>query len=310
MLKKAGLFFLVFIGLYALLFLFTNSVSFSEEAVENELNNKKVVYKTPNVPSEISFAGESVPLSKFDVYESLDNEILSNAFWQSQVFRFLKRAQRYFPIIEPILKKNHIPDDFKYLAVAESGLTNAISPSKAKGFWQFLKGKGKEYNLVINKYIDERYHLEKSTQAACDYFNKAYEKFHNWTLVAASYNMGMNGLERAIRKQKVDSYYDLILNRETARYVYRIVAIKTIMQSPRKYGYIIKNSEKYSNIPYHTVKVDSSLNDLSQWALQQGANYKMLRLLNPWLISNQLPNTSQKSYDIKLPELGFRKCDD
>lgn len=308
MIKNIALFFLTVILSIAVYFLFNNSITpdNSDKQYESEVVKKFAVY-SPIIPKDIEFSGELLPISDFDVKESLDNEMLANAFWHSQMIRFLKRSNRYFPIIEPILKKNNIPDDFKYLAVAESGLVNVVSPAKATGFWQFLNTTGKEYDLVINKEVDERYHLEKSTQAACDYLNDAYKKFGNWTLVAASYNMGMGGLSRQLESQKVDSYYDLMLNSETARYVYRIVAIKTIMQSPTNYGFNLRAKDLYPKIPTTTEVCDTTIADFNEWAINHGINYKLLKLLNPWLRKPYLKNIKKNTYQIKIPEEGFRK---
>ena len=309
MIKKQGFLYTITIVLLSisLYFLLTNSLTKekSDEQYHSEQLKNYIVY-TPYIPKKIFFADEELPIKSFDVYESLDNEMLANGFWHSQMIRFLKRAHRYFQIIEPILKKNNIPDDFKYLAVAESALSNAVSPSGAKGFWQFLSKTGKEYNLVINKEVDERYNLEKTTQAACDYFNDAYKKYKNWTLVAASYNMGMGGLSRQIKKQHVYSYYDLLLNKETSRYIYRIVAIKTIMEDPHSYGFRLRKDDLYPAIPVKIVKVDSTINDLVSFAFQQKTNYKILKLLNPWLRKSYLKNIEKRSYQIKIPVEGFR----
>jgi len=307
MIKKISLFILTVILSTTVYILFNNSIpsDTAEKQYESELIKKFAVY-SPLIPSDITFAGEKVPIQNFDVKESLDNEMLANAFWHSQMIRFLKRANRCFPIIEPILKRNNIPEDFKYLAVAESGLVNVVSPSKATGFWQFMQKTAKEYNLEVSTEVDERYHLEKSTQAACDYLNEAYQKFGSWTLVAASYNMGMGGLSRQLSRQSVDSYYDLYLNRETARYVYRIIAIKIIMQSPTNYGFNLRQKELYPIIPTTTIVCDTTLPDLRKWALEQGVNYKILKILNPWLRKTYLKNIKKKTYQIKITEKGFR----
>ncbi len=282
----------------------------TDEESENQVikeKKSKQQYTLPYTPKNITFAGERVPLEQFDVRESLDNEMLANAFWQSQMFRFLKRANRYFPVIEPILKKNNIPNDFKYLAVAESGLADVVSPAKAAGKWQFLRTTAREYGLEVNKYVDERYHLEKATQAACDYLNEAYKKLGNWTLVAASYNMGMNGLERRLQKQKVSSYYDLFLNRETARYIFRIIAIKLVMEHPEQYGFRYKSRDLYPLVPTKIIEVDSTVADLRIFALDNACNYKILKALNPWLRNTSLPIAQNKSYQLYLPKDGFRK---
>ncbi len=308
MIKNIALFFLTVILSIAVYSLFINSITpdNSEKQYEAEVLKKFAVF-SPSIPDNVNFAGERLPLENFDVKESLDNEMLANAFWHSQMMRFLKRSHRYFPIIDPILKKNNIPDDFKYLAVAESGLANVVSPAKATGVWQFMSKTGKEYGLVINKEVDERYQLEKSTQAACDYLNEAYHKLGSWTLVAASYNMGMSGVSRQMGKQKVDSYYDLLLNSETSRYVYRIVAIKIIMQNPTNYGFHLRSTDLYPQIPTHTISCDTTINDFVEWSFNQGINYKLLKLLNPWLRKPYLNNIEKNTYQIKIPEKGFRK---
>lgn len=254
------------------------------------------------LPNEISFAGEQVPLQNFDIRESLDKELLINTYWQSQTVLFIKKANRYFPIIEPILKKHNIPDDFKYIALIESGLDNVTSPAGAKGYWQFLKGTGKEYGLEITGEVDERYHLEKSTEAACKYFAKAFDKFQNWTIVAASYNMGRTNVIRQINRQKSNNYYDLILGDETGRYIFRILAVKLILNSPEKYGFNLRKNDLYPPIPTYTVKVDTAVKDFADFAKEQGINYKILKYFNPWLRENYLTNSSGKSYFIKIPK--------
>ncbi|MBN2669409.1 MAG: lytic transglycosylase domain-containing protein [Bacteroidales bacterium] len=307
MIKKIGITILAIVLTTGFYFIFNQSIT-KEQAQHQYLatNIPTSEVLAPHIPEKLEFAGERVPIEFPDVYESLDNEMLANTFWHSQVIRFIKRSNKYFPVIEPILRKNNIPDDFKYLAVAESGLSNVVSPSKAAGFWQFLKGTAKDYRLEVNKDIDERYHLEKSTQAACDYLNDAYKKLGSWTLVAASYNMGMSGLANRLSEQKVNNYYDLRLNSETARYVFRIVAIKTIMEDPSKYGFKIRTEDMYQTWFCDTLLCDSSLSSLVDYAQMNGTSYKLLKLLNPWLISNTLNNSENKSYTIFVPQRGFR----
>ena len=306
--KKFLIFILTVTILVAVSFIFINSITPEniEKQYESESAKKSAVY-SPKIPTGVNFAGELIPIDNYDILESLDNEMLANAFWHSQMMRFLKRANRFFPVIEPILKANNIPDDFKYLAVAESALTNAVSPAKATGFWQFLPKTAKEYGLEVNTEIDERYNLEKSTQAACDYLNKSYKKFGSWTLVSASYNMGTSGVLRSMKAQKVNNYFDLFLNSETARYVYRIVAIKTIMENPTKYGYNLRQKDLYQPIPTYTIEIDSAIVDFNIWALEQGINYKILKNLNPWLRKSYLKNTKKKTYLIRIPTQGYRK---
>ena len=259
------------------------------------------------IPQNLSFAGEKVPTDLIDVKESLDREFLVNTYWQSQTFLFIKRTNRYFPTIEKILKQNNIPDDFKYLAVTESGLQNVTSPAGAKGFWQFVKGTGIEYGLEISKQVDERYNLEKSTQAACDFFRNSYKHYKSWTLVAASYNMGARGLNKQMEKQYVDNYYDLLLNPETARYVYRIIAIKTILSDPQKYGFHYRKKDLYPVIECDTIQIDTTINDLPKFAQVLKINYKILKTFNPWLLSTSLENKDNKTYIFNIPKSDYRK---
>ncbi len=285
---------------------FSDTEPEKDKAYKDEFKKQYAIYAI-DLPKDIEFAGERISLEYFDVKESMDREILVNTYWQSQTLLFLKRANKYFLVIEPILKKNNIPDDFKYLAIAESGLQNVKSPSGASGFWQFMKATAKERNLELTKEVDERYHLEKSTQAACEYLNDAFKKYKSWTLVAASYNMGMNGLSKQLKAQNVDNYYDLELNSETARYVYRIIAIKTILSSPQKYGFHFREKDLYPHIPTYDIKVDTTISNLAVYAERHNSNYKMLKAFNPWLRKKSLEVKPGKSYTIKLPKKGARK---
>jgi hypothetical protein len=219
----------------------------------------------------------------------------------------LKRANKVFPIIEPILAKNGIPDDFKYLAVIESGLINAISPSGAKGVWQFMPETAKESKLEVTEQVDERYHIEKSTEAACQYLLKAKNKFGNWTVAAASYNGGMSGLQNHITFQQSSDYYNLWLTDETARYVFRILALKEIMKNPEKYGYLIPKEELYPKINTKRITVDSTITNLSTFAISQGINYKILKTHNQWLRDKKLDNPAKKVYEIEIPLEGYNK---
>jgi hypothetical protein len=259
---------------------------------------------SPIAPDELSFAGEAVPLDLTDVKERLDRELLVNTYWHSNTFLLLKRANRWFPVIEPILKENGVPEDFKYLALVESSLTNAISPSGAAGFWQFLDKTGKEFGLEISEQVDQRYHVEKATQAACSYLKDAHRKFGSWSLVAASYNMGMGGVEKQLNRQLATSYWDLLLNEETSRYVFRILAVKEIATNPERYGFHMRSSDLYE--PYSTKKIDvsTSIEDLASWASANGTNYKSLKILNPWLRQTSLEVVPGSSYTILLPEEG------
>ena len=257
--------------------------------------------KALKIPKNLNFAGEKVPTKKTDIKERIDRELLVNTYWQSNGLLFLKRSNKYFPIIEPILKEYGIPDDFKYLALIESGLQNVTSPAGAKGFWQLMPATAKEYDLEVNKNVDERYNIEKSTVAACKYLLEAKEIFGNWTLSAAAYNAGKNGIAKKIAEQKVDDYYDLLLNDETARYLPRIVAVKEILTHPNRYGFIFDKDDLYNNINTRTIKVDTVISNLASFALNQNINYKILKIHNPWLRENKLNNKSRKLYEIKLP---------
>jgi membrane-bound lytic murein transglycosylase D len=258
----------------------------------------------PEVPEKASFAGEEVPLDLFYVREAFEREIMANTFMHSTSVMMFKRANRWFPVIEPILKKNGIPDDFKFLAVAESNLINAVSPAGAEGYWQFIKPTGQKYGLEINEKIDERYNMEKATQAACEYFKDAYQMFGSWTLVAASYNRGLDGLKKALDNQKVTNYYDLYLNDETSRYVFRIMAIREVYTHPVRYGFYLREHDFYPQIPVRLVTVDSSIADLPAFARSMSVNYRILRELNPWIQNYSLPNTSKKIYTFKVPAGG------
>ncbi len=268
-------------------------------------------HKPMIVPGELDFSGEVVPLKNFDVFESLDREIQVNSFWHSQTIYLIKKAPRYFSIIEPILKEEGIPEDFKYLAVAESGLNEkAVSPSEAIGLWQFMKGTAKDYGLKVNEEVDERYHIEKSTRAACQYLKDSYEEYGSWTLVAASYNAGRNHINEQLERQKTNNYYDLLLGEETARYVFRILALKLVLQNPCQYGFQIPDDEKYPLLPTRTVKINKPVTDFADFAKTHKLNYKLLKYLNPWLRQAYLTNKQGKTYEIKLLKKGFRSIED
>jgi membrane-bound lytic murein transglycosylase D len=256
-------------------------------------------------PITTDFAGETAPLNIVDVRERLDRELLINANLHSTTTLILKRANRAFPVIEPILQKYGIPDDFKYLAVIESGLVNAVSSAGARGVWQFMPETAKEKGMEVNDFVDERYHLEKSTEAACKYLLTAKNKFGTWTMAAASYNGGMNGVNKKIEEQQVTNYYDLALTEETSRYVFRILALKEIMKNPAKYGFNIYPNDLYRPIPTKKIEVDSTITDLASFAKTQGINYKILKIHNPWLRDKKLVNTSKKKYEIEIPTEGY-----
>jgi membrane-bound lytic murein transglycosylase D len=294
--------FLLLLTLTMLLVIFTFFRTDLNESIPfQSLFQKNYQIFALEMPPELSFAGERVPMEYFDVHESFDRELLINTYWQSQTLLFFKRANRFFPAIEPILKENNIPDDFKYLAIAESGLTNSISPAGAVGFWQFLSGTAKDYGLEINEEVDERYHLEKSTEAACRFLQESYETYGNWTMVAASYNAGRKGINTQVEIQKQDNYYDLLLSEETARYLFRILAIKTILENPETYGFMFRQQDLYQPVSFYTVDVDSTVTDFADFADLFGTNYKLLKFLNPWLRKPHLNNRSGRVYTLKIP---------
>jgi membrane-bound lytic murein transglycosylase D len=215
----------------------------------DNLENSEMIetkYSAVPIPNKVSFAGEEMPMNQFDVREALDRELLSNSYFHSQTIRFIKMAPRYFPVIEPILKEKGIPDDFKYLALAESGLNpRAVSPAGAVGFWQFLDVTAKEYGLEVNKEVDERYNVEKSTYAFCAFLRESYSIYGNWTLAAASYNGGIARIQKQITRQKMDNYYDLLFTEETQRYIFRIASLKLILENPKQYNFVVEEEEKY-----------------------------------------------------------------
>jgi hypothetical protein len=283
---------------------------------ENVLLNKKLPtennatdYKITaiEIPEDLNFAGEKVPFDDPEIMERVDREFLVNTYWQSNAVLLMKRANKYFPIIEPILAKNGIPDDFKYLAVAESALENAVSSAGAAGFWQIMKTTGKEYGLEINENIDERYHIEKATEVACDYLKKSKQKFGNWTLAAASYNAGSFGIQRHLTAQDVNAYYDLLLGQETGRYVFRILAIKEILSNPEKYGFDIAKEDMYTKAPTFNVEINEPITNFASFAKQYEINYKILKRHNPWLREPHLNNTTRKTYTIEIPNKGYYK---
>ena len=303
-LKHIAFSLLIIIALIAGVKLLTSSVDPTDAVKNDYLSSYKKEYKiySPPLPTQLNFCGESVPLDTFYVSEKLDREILVNTYWHSNALLLFKRANRWLPVIEPILKENGIPDDFKYLALIESGLQNITSPAGAKGYWQLMKKTAIQYELEVNKEVDERYNVEKSTIAACKYLNEAYNKFGSWTLAAASYNMGMGGLNNRLTQQQVNSYYDLLLNEETARYIYRTLAIKVIFSNPSKYGFTLRETDLYPPLVYHTIEVDSSVSSWLQFAQSRKVTYKVLKEFNPWLRTVNLTNSRKKVYTIKLPD--------
>ena len=286
------------------------------ESVEKDVENAQVmgekpvndykVYAIP-MPDDLNFAGEKVPIDDPDIRARMDRELLVNTYWQSNGFLLFKRANKYFPIIEPILAEHGVPDDLKYLAVIESGLVQAVSPAGASGFWQIMKATGREYGLEVNENVDERFNIEKSTHVACKYLKKAHAKFNSWALAAAAYNAGSYGISKKMEAQKVTSYYNLYLREETGRYVFRILALKEILKNPKKYGFNYGNDDLYKPIETYKVAVEKPIASLPDFAKEQGVNYKILRIHNPWLKQKHLNNRSAKLYHFVIPKTGQYK---
>jgi membrane-bound lytic murein transglycosylase D len=257
------------------------------------------------LPDTLSFAGEQVPLDIFYVREALDRELSVNTYWHSSTLQLMKRAHRWLPLIDTILMDQGVPLDFRYMPMVESGFQNVVSPARAVGYWQLLKPTAKEYGLVVNSEVDERYHVEKATRAACRYLKKSYQKFGSWTLVVASFNAGQNRIFRFMKQQKASSFYDLLVADETSRYIYRMLALKMIFENPERYGFYIESSEEYPVIPTKTVTVKGAVESWADFAHTQGISYKLLKYFNPWLRKTSLKNPRHKTYFIKVPLAPF-----
>lgn len=256
----------------------------------------------PEVPMKMEFCGQTVNLDRNDMFERLDRELTALAYTHGSTLLTIKRANRFFPVMAPILKKNNIPEDILYLACIESSLdTRALSPAKAAGLWQFIPDTGRQYGLEINDYVDERYHTEKATEAACRYLRNAYSRYGNWESVAASYNAGMGRISNELSRQNAESAFDLYLNSETNRYNFRMMATKLIMENPSCYGFTLKADQLYQPLVYETVEVNTPVDDWIAWAADHGISYMTLRDYNPWIRSTSLPNKSGKTYEVKVP---------
>jgi membrane-bound lytic murein transglycosylase D len=290
------------------LFSFYTGINSDDKQYEKYFQDHYRIYSV-NIPHDLNFAGEPVPLEDFEVRERIDREFLVNTYFQSQTVLLAKRSNRWLPIIARILKKNGIPDDFKFLAVAESGFMHNTSPKGAAGFWQFIPSTAQAYGLTINDEIDERYNPEKATEAACRFFKEAYAQFGNWTLAAASFNLGTNGLQKQIDRQATKSYYDLHLNEETSRYIFRVLALKEILNHPQNYGFVLRKKDLYPALPGSIQRVDSSITDLATYAQSKGTTYKMLKYYNPWLRSDKLTRIDAKPYFLRIPHASVKNYD-
>lgn len=259
-------------------------------------------FVAPKIPKEMVFAGETISFQDLDVKERLDRELNINNFWHSRTILSMKRANRWFPMMRKIFQEENIPEDLIYIAVIESGLMNVASYKGAQGFWQIMERTGKELGLIIDNRMDERYNVEKSTKAACDYMNTAYKKLGSWVLVAAAYNRGVRAMEDNLKRQKVTSYFDLSLGEETSRYVFRVLAIKLIYENPKRYGFYLTPDDLYP--PYETkdVVVGSSIDNLYEWSVKQGITIKILRKLNPWIKGNRFKVLRGETFIFKIPK--------
>ncbi len=260
------------------------------------------IIESPKLPDELDFCGERVPLENFDVKERIERELIANTYWHSSTLLVFKRSNRWFPVIVPILKRYGIPEDFKYLAIVESNLENVVSPAHAVGFWQLLKKTARQYGLTVNDMIDERYDVEKSTEAACKYLLKAKKTFGTWTLAAASYNIGISNLKKQMERQKTKIYYNMNLPEETSRYLFRLLAIKVIFAHPARYGFLIRKEDLYPPLQYDVIEVKKSIKNLGDFANSLGINYRTLKLYNPWLRESYLKVKKGEIYYLKIPK--------
>ncbi|HPB57049.1 MAG TPA: lytic transglycosylase domain-containing protein [Bacteroidales bacterium] len=283
--------------------LIVKSGDISDDDRENIKENVSFYHNTlatPPIPQSVQFCGENVPIQTYWVREGLEKELIIHCYQHSRTIQTFKRSGRFFPEIEKILKEEGVPEDLKYVCVAESNLENVVSPAKASGYWQFMESTGKNYGLEINTTVDERYHIEKSTRAACKYFKDLYKKFGSWTLAAAAYNMGENGLQRVLTEQEENNYWKLFLNTETSRYVSRIISYKLMFEQPELYGVQFTKTDYYKPVPYKEISVDSNIASLVTFAKDQKILYRELKELNPWLRGKDLPKKGTP-YIIRIP---------
>jgi membrane-bound lytic murein transglycosylase D len=291
-------FFIIFTGGYVVLRVYILPPSRNEVTYIN--NNFS--FLGLNIPQNLDFCGEKIPVNNYEIKKNLDKEFFSNSYWKTNSGVLFAKAQKWFPYIEPILKREGVPDDFKYVAIIESHLSNIVSPAGAAGFWQLVPVVALNYGLEVNEYVDERYHVEKATVAACKLFKAAHAAFDNWTLAAAAYNRGIGGIQAAIKKQNAGSYYQLMLNKETGSFVYRILAYKTLFSSPTHFGIKKKKWQYLSPVPYKTYLVDSTVSDLASVARHIGCSKATVKFFNPWILQDALPNPEKRTYVIRIPK--------
>lgn len=288
------------IAIIIIAYFLVNAISKDREPIVKKVAENYAI-KAIKIPQNMNLAGEKVPLEREDIRERMDRELLVNTYWQSNGLLLLKRANKFFPIIEPLLKEYGIPDDFKYLCVAESALTNIPSSKGAAGYWHFMPSTGREYGLEVNKNVDERYDIKKSTRVAAEYLKKAKNKFGTWTLAAAAYNAGSGRISKRMAQQQVSDYYDLLLNSETSRYIFRILALKEILSNPKDYGFVFDQEDLYQPVKTYEVEVDTAITNIADFAERFNITYKELKLVNPWLRQTKLNNKSRKQYFINIP---------
>lgn len=304
-LRTAGLFALLLAGSFAIhLLAYSTSSTGSDLDHRQRFNDGYKVFSL-TLPNQLTFCGEPVPMDRIDVRERLDRELLVNTYWQSNTLLAHKRANRWFPLIESILQREGVPDDMKYLALVESNFTNVVSPAGAAGYWQFMKETGQNHGLEVNGEVDERYNVEKSTVAACKYLKTAYKKYGSWALAAASYNLGLGGVDKQLGRQKKEDYFDLLLPEETSRYVFRILAMKEIIREPERYGFHLRSRDLYPPYKTRSLEVKGPIEDIAAFAMRHNTDYKTVKLLNPWLRDTKLTNKEGRTYAILLPGEGF-----
>ncbi|PKP42409.1 MAG: murein transglycosylase [Bacteroidetes bacterium HGW-Bacteroidetes-10] len=276
-------------------------------AAEGEITQVEQVVKVPAIPRSLSFAGEDVPLNYFDVKEAIQRELMVISYWHASITYIIQLNNRYKDEIKSLLKEEGLHEDFYYLCIAESGLQPVVSPANAGGYWQFLAGTAKEYKLVVDEEVDERYNIEKSTRAAAAYFKKAYAEFGTWTMAAASFNIGISNVRYRMKVQSLKNYYDMQFPEETARYVYRALAFKILLQDPRRFGFYIGAEDLYKPLEYTEVTVKGRVENWSEFAAKHNTNFKMLKMYNQWIRSNKLENRLNRTYVVKVPKEGTRE---
>lgn len=289
-------------GIITLIVSWTAGSGPKERLFENAFRKASTTFSVP-VPATFSFAGEEIPVDLYYVHNAFERKLTINTYWHTHTLMTLKRANCWFHVIDPILKANNIPSDFRYLPVIESNLTNAVSPAGAAGFWQLMEKTAIELGLEVNSEVDERFHLEKATEDANRYLNSSFKRFGCWLLAAAAYNAGNERIKRATTNQKSNCYFDLHLNEETARFVFRLLAVKAIFDNPSKYGFQLRKADLHQPVPYKEVAVSGNIDNLIDFAIENRINYRLFKEFNPWLRSDRLTHNQMKTYTVKIPDI-------